>query len=664
MEADLTRKIKAWEDKLLDLSKRNRMLHFRETKRTTLLLLEPNFEELFQRVAINEESLTFQRPIDRDSDIRVFSVLSLLDNLSCPIPVLKGDIKTQGSLVERQKTLRNMRAKARLAMDEQGTNILYMAVGFIEWREKNDSSWIKSPLVLVPVSLVIESAKAPISLEKYDDDIVVNPTLAYYFSTQYGIDLPAFEVEEDASITEYMDRIEDLVSSKGWKVRKEISLGLLSFLKINMYKDLRNNSERMKDNPILLQLSGECSNVENLDVHTFNHDSVAPQNCFQVVDADSSQQDAILLSSRGVSFVMQGPPGTGKSQTITNIIAQALGEGKKVLFVSEKMAALQVVYRRLTDVHLSEFCLPLHSNKANKKDILRMLGETLRLKDKRVRKDVLASLDELNIERKRLNQYAFDLHKVIEPLQMSIYEAYGRLNKLQEKPDISFTIPGIDKITREQLRSIVHVIGDYHSVLQKNGGVISDNPWIGTTIPFLNYTLSEKLKHYLDTVLPVLTNFNQHSLALDESGFFSDGIKVEQLKQIYEVISLAKSVWGLPQRWFENEDTIYLLNIVGDYQQQCNAYNESKSILEKRYNGEYFLINASSVLQQIDTAQISLKRYTNADLLDPLSLNQTLIQCNELTEMLRNQISLSDTLSKELGLDESHSFNGMPLFSI
>ena len=398
-EALLDRKYEYWQNQLLDLGKRNRMINYRETKRATLKLIEPKFEELFKRVAIDEEELTFQSPIDKNSDIRTYSVLSLLESLSCPIPVNIGDIKAEGSILERQKTLKQLRSKSRLALDEQGTNILYMVSGFVEWREKNDASstWIKSPLILVPVSLVLESINSPYILKKYEDDIVVNPTLSYLFERDYGIVLPSFDPDEE-SIIEYMDKMEKLVDRKGWRIIRENSIGLVSFLKINMYKDLCNNEEEVKNNPIIRAFAGENSEISNipLELYNFNHDNTPAMDIYQVVNADSSQQDAILLSRKGISFVMQGPPGTGKSQTITNIIAQGLADGKRILFVSEKAAALEVVHKRLSEVHLDDFCLALHNYKANKKDVLDELGKSLSLNPIKVKTEETAKLTELD----------------------------------------------------------------------------------------------------------------------------------------------------------------------------------------------------------------------------------------------------------------------------
>ncbi|WP_233568136.1 AAA domain-containing protein [Cohnella faecalis] len=147
----------------------------------------------------------------------------------------------------------------------------------------------------------------------------------------------------------------------------------------------------------------------------FDHDrKTRAIDTFQIVDADSSQQDAILYAKKGVSFVLQGPPGTGKSQTITNIIAESLAEGKRVLFVSEKMAALEVVHKRLTQAGLSDFCLTLHSHRANKKEVLNDLGNTLALNRFKVHDEAISQLELLEKQRDKLNQYITELHTTIQ----------------------------------------------------------------------------------------------------------------------------------------------------------------------------------------------------------------------------------------------------------
>lgn len=475
----LNKKIEYWEHQLLDLGKRNKMINYRETKRSTLKLLEPAFEDLFQ---INEETLTFQRAVDRETDIRVFSILSLLENLSSPLPVTIGDIKTEGSILERQKTLKNIRSKARLSMEEQGTNILYLSFGFIEWRDGKGTSaqWIKSPLILVPAVLTLEALNSPYTLSKHEDDIVVNPTLQYYLKTEYGIDLPNFDADKD-TLSGYLESLEEIADQRGWRILKEVSLGLLSFLKISMYNDLMRNEERIKSNPVIRAMSGDADEANDIpeNLRTFDLDSIRTQDCYQVMSADSSQQDAILYSKNNISFVMQGPPGTGKSQTITNIIAEALADGRKVLFVSEKMAALQVVYRRLQDAHLADFCLPLHSYKANKKVILEQIGANLRLKQTRVKDTALNNLEELLAIRQELNQYAAELHRLNPELNISCYEVYSKLEEVNDAPSVTYTIDAPLAVTQAQLQAYLNKLKDYSLAIQRINCETHNNPWDG-----------------------------------------------------------------------------------------------------------------------------------------------------------------------------------------
>lgn len=478
-------KIDRWKRELLDTGKRNKMINYRETKRATLKILEPGPTELFNLLAVNEKTLTFQRPISKDSDFRTYSMLALLETLSYSLPVHVGDIKAEGTVMEREKTLKNLRSKTKLAQEEQGTNILYLSFGFILWREtnKDSSPWLKSPLLMMPVQLGLKSLNAPYTLSKYDDEIEVNPTLEYLFNQNYGIDLPAFELKNKESFENYLKQIEEIIDKKGWKLVREVSLGLLSFLKISMYHDLNNNREQMMNNPVIQAISGDRHALGELPAkaRNFNFDRTQPTEWHEVVDSDSSQEEAILLSKLGVSFVMQGPPGTGKSQTITNIIAEALGDGKKVLFVSEKSAALQVVLKRLTEARLDDFCLSLHNYKANKKEIIDNIGANLTLSRGYVDNSVMGELTELFHDRQYLVEYAEELHKKIEPFGESVYMVFGKLARLSDAIPIEFKLQNPTKISKEAFSSILYLVDAFEKALNAMDGALSENPWANTT---------------------------------------------------------------------------------------------------------------------------------------------------------------------------------------
>lgn len=623
--AQLERKVDRWKKELLDTSKRNKMINYKDTKRSTLRILEPGAEELFNHLVFSEKALTFQRPVSKDSDFRTYAMLSLLETLSYTLPVHKGDIKADGTIVEREKTLKNLRSKTKLAQEEQGTNILYLSFGFIIWREHNrDSSpWIKSPLLMMPVSLGLKSLNAPYTLSRYDDEIEVNPTLDYLFNAEYGIDLPTFELKNRNSFSEYMDAIEEIVDKRGWKLVRDVSLGLLSFLKISMYHDINNNLPRILHNPVLQAISGERSALGELPAaaNGFNFDESNPQDWHEVVDSDSSQEEAILLSKLGVSFVMQGPPGTGKSQTITNIIAEALADGKKVLFVSEKAAALQVVLKRLTEVGLADFCLSLHNYKANKKEIIDNIGANLSLQPEYSNQAVLNELTELFHDRKYLDDYATELHRPIEPLGDSIYIVFGKLSKLATASVVEFTLDNPTRISKEQYASLLYCVSAFEQALHSMEGPLTSNPWYGTvaTSSGQNFKaeLVEKTEGMREALVDIdsAVSFFNHTYQTNITPTWS-GVKAG-LDQISRVLSLPY----FPSTWWDSEKLGQLLSSARSEKAVSDLYHSNMATNRLTFRDEIIdapignwlsaLQNALSVFSQLGLASSS-SPYTDA----------------------------------------------------
>ena len=238
-----------------------------------------------------------------------------------------------------------------------------------------------------------------------------------------------------------------------------------------------------------------------------------------MVDADSSQQDAILLSKKGISFVLQGPPGTGKSQTITNIIAEAIADNKKVLFVSEKMAALQVVYNRLASAGLADFCFTLHNHKANKKEILRDLSRSINIDRTRTKEDVLEKLNSLEHKRNSLNKYQKELHTPTSGLNISIYDVNGKLAKLKNVPDVEFSIPDVDSITSELISERVYLLKELSNTISKRSNDYADNVWRDSSIESVSNKLRQDIDSNVSRAIPLMENLaEQHSSICSELG--------------------------------------------------------------------------------------------------------------------------------------------------
>lgn len=610
----LDKKVKYWQQQLLDHGKRNKMMHFKETTKTTLNLTSPGFDDLYTRLVVNNESLSFRRPIGKNDDAKMYSLLQLAKGLDSGIEFAKGDIETKGTYSNCAAACNNLRAKAQLALDEQGTNILYLCFGFIEWRRKitgsGEEDWMKSPLVLVPVKINMNSLISPYEIKRREDDIVVNPTLAHYFEEQYRIKLPALDSNPKLNdVLRFMDDVEEMATSRGWRISKECCVGLMSFLKITMYNDMVKNEESIKKNPIIRAFAGESNSVNRLDDLdlSFNHDVLSSMDSFQVMDADSSQQDAIELSRQGVSFVLQGPPGTGKSQTITNIIAEGLADGKKILFVSEKLAALEVVYKRLKEANLDKFCLPLHNHKANKKDIIDEIGQNLQLQKVRTKSESLVKLAQIDNLKSKLNHYINDIYEPIQPFGSTLYDIYGAIAEQDGVPIVSITIDNILNLTRSDFYQLLMLIKSYDSARMVLGDKWNENPWTKSNINLYSNVQKEELLSNLNAELQSLNLASETQIKAKP---FTSFMSLNTLEDYIATKNDLKNCKIIPARWFKGKELYSnleqekaLLNKL----KICFDQNiESKSKLLERFDDDFVNIDGKRMTDALKEAMSAL----------------------------------------------------------
>ena len=341
----------------------------------------------------------------------------------------------------------------------------------LRWFEADDRERkrpLRAPLLLVPVELERSSARERFRLRASEEDPEVNLSLVAKLRADFRIDLPEFpDAEADPDTPEAAERFLEAVAlavrdQEGWEVdRSAVVLGFFSFGKFLMYRDLDEASwpadAQPCDHPIVRALLHEgfreppspVGDDEPLD------GIIAPADLHQVVDADSTQLLAILDVSQGRNLLIQGPPGTGKSQTIVNLIADALGSGKTVLFVAEKLAALEVVKRRLDAVGLGDACLELHSHKTRKKAVLDELRRTLGLGKPKL-EPIDDDLKMLDAARQRLSAYCEAVNTPVGASGVTPYEAYGALLKLQARqsgtppPPLDMAaMAGVDELRHE-----------------------------------------------------------------------------------------------------------------------------------------------------------------------------------------------------------------------
>lgn len=602
MGQKLHNRIEIWKKLLLDFGKRNRLINFKDGKRSNVHIVSPSYETVFEKIAIKESPVVFP-----------YSKKVFIDDEGneCHEIVIEGDVETNKTVSELQKTLKVLRYRANTSMEEQGINILFLAFGMLKWRENDESTEVfSSPIILVPVKLVNESIVSPYKLVPHEDEIVVNPTLLYKLENDFGIILPDFDGTQD-SISEYFDSCEKIVENKGWTIERDVNLSNLSFLKINMYKDLERNEERLCANPIVSAIAGEGEPITlEEDISDYDHDNKErPIDVFQVVDADSSQQDAILLSKKGVSFVLQGPPGTGKSQTITNIISEALADGKKVLFVSEKMAALQVVYNRLENVGLSDFCMTLHSHKANKKAVLQELANSISIDRKKVKEEALAQLDILQRKREELNEYQKELHTPCSALNISVFEVNGRLAKLESAPDIIFPIQDVEKTDAHELSNRKYLLDELSKTIGKRSEDYDKNVWKDSSVEYLSNELRHDIDSNVANIIPLLHSLDEEITKCCNYMDLPINHTILEVRKLMELLEIFKDSPLIPERWVSEVVSCQLQSSVVTHQQLHDDYANKQSKILERYNPEILDIDFLPIIQRFEGEYNTIFRF-------------------------------------------------------
>lgn len=610
---DLEIRLNDWKRKLLDLGKRNGLISFKTNSKSVLKLCNPSLNEIWNKVVEQEKPLVFPYIIrsDEEDDLESYQY---------------GEVFTNRKPLDAQKILRNLKKRYKTISDEQDVNVLYLTFGMLEWKESDSSdNYLYSPLVLVPVSLELDSIKSPFVLQIIEDEIVINPSLAYKLNHDFGLELPEY-TDDDFSVI--YKRLVDFAENNGWKVNDDVFVSILSFSKINMYKDLEKHKDNVLGHPIIKAFGGDDSDYKNAEqnlinyeeINNFNHDAVKPEDIFHVVDADSSQQDAILCANKNASFVLQGPPGTGKSQTITNIIASKLAEGKKVLFVSEKKAALDVVYKRLQNVGLSDFVLTLHSNKANKKETLAQLENVLTLsRNKATLSDsVRYQLDRLVADRRKLNNYAKKLNEIVQPLNKSAFYANGIISKYSDFEDISFPIPKIRDITESKYREYISVLGETTNIIKKMDDNCFLNPWKGTTVQALTHEFIHDLGENKDNIVEAVNKLVGIYEEIKKELNIECKINIPQLTKLGHFLNFAQTSPVFPKIWLDKEQSSKLLNSIPENENLQNEYRLR-------------IGNLTTLIEQLANEN-SLWSYQVSDLVDSNSVSLFIESIDEIIE--------------------------------
>ncbi len=409
---------------------------------------------------------------------------------------------------EMESRLRAIRSKAQTAIEEMGASILYLSLGFLEWAENDDSSKTRlAPLFTVPVHLSRgkldhNSGTYQYTVSYTGEDILPNLSLKEKLALDFGLALP--EVGEGESPEDYLDHVATLIKATKpkWSVRRYGALALLNFGKMLMYLDLDPERWPLDDrnlikHPIVQRFFKSSENSSGGEGRGsggehYIDDVKQIHDLYPLIDdADSSQHSALIDAINGENLVIEGPPGTGKSQTITNLIAAAMLSGKIVLFVAEKMAALDVVKARLDKAGLGDFCLELHSHKSQKRKVLDDIGARV-VKQKHLisTQNIDAEVTRYEEYKERLNNYAKEINEPWAKTNRTIHEIFSGAARYRQQLEINPTdvhIAGLSggELTEVNRLRLVDQVSEfqkiYRAMIEQVGQVASlhDHPWSG-----------------------------------------------------------------------------------------------------------------------------------------------------------------------------------------
>lgn len=421
-------RIDAWQRKLLDLTKRNSLLSLKD-RAISIKLYCPDIGSMEDNLA-NGVSFRFlsseESPLndkERSEETFRLQVGSDIHRDYALEQLNKNVLLANMSRKKLEQNSVNLLRKARNDLEEGGSNTLYLALGMLRWKENpEDDRSYRAPLILIPAELTRSSARAPIKVRQLSDESpIFNMTLIEFLYTEHSIDLNQFrdslpEDESGVDVHLVWNTVRAAIAEQpGFEVVEELVLASFSFAKYLMWKDLKDRVDDLKGNPLVKHLVDHPQDAYVQDASFVLCDEVDekidPEKVFTPLNCDSSQLVAVEASGRPQDFVLEGPPGTGKSETIANIICHNLALGRKVLFVAEKMAALNVVYRRMEKVGLDHLCLELHSNKANKKAVLEQLRVATNRRENAQSDGWVDSVKVLKTKRDKLNDFVQALHK-------------------------------------------------------------------------------------------------------------------------------------------------------------------------------------------------------------------------------------------------------------
>ncbi|WP_050698018.1 DUF3320 domain-containing protein [Anaeromassilibacillus senegalensis] len=599
-------KMAQWERKLLDLGMRNTLLNLRLT-RTVIPILSPSLRDLVEALVDRGEFGIASRPDEwsvREEDQKDPEKLVCTSNIHHLIKCEFHNMRLRTSLSEGElaRSVIHLYRSARTALEENGANTLYLAIGLLRWYETKTSQTARyAPVVLLPVEIVRKSAlKGYVIRSRSDEEPQINVTLLEKLKQDFEITIsgldPLPQDENGLDIRLILVRMRRaIMDQRGWDVLETAVLGVFSFSQFVMWNDIRNRAEDLQKNRLVRSLMD--GKLAWMPPAMQLGACVPEEGVLLPIPADASQLYAIEAAARGESFVLHGPPGTGKSQTITAMIANAVAQGKTVLFVAEKMAALSVVQRRLEEIGIGPFCLELHSNKSQKHAVLEQLRMATEIANRNESANYKEQAEQAAQMRKELDAYARSLHQK-RASGLSLFEMISGYEKCRLAPD---TVHFSDEFA---FSANCSVLAKYKLLI---GQLIAAGKAIGH--PYGNPLRLIPLSVYTQQLhfgLPnALISYRSALEQLEEAGTqFSEALdrkvpdSLEEWKQLYQIAEALMKWIFIPRAWAKDETFSYSMQKMREMSRHYQKARELSDDLNGSWNKEFLKQDGEALLTQ------------------------------------------------------------------
>ena len=595
----------SWERKLLDLGLRNTLVSMRMSK-TLIPLLTTSLDDLEDALADGEDFTIMPRPQELGSAELGFENLHQTDGIG---DILISEFKNHRlrsifTETELNKAIKEIYRASKASLEENGANTLYIALGLIRWYENPRSTRARyAPILMVPIEIVRRSAAQGYVIRLRDDEAQINVTILEKLKQDFGITVTGLDplpTDEHGLDTRKIFAVirTAIIEQKNWDVFESAYIGVFSFSQFVMWNDIRTRSDDLEKNKIVKSL---IEGTLQWDAGEMTIGSRVPEDkALLPLPADASQLFAIESAGEGESFVLHGPPGTGKSQTITAMIANALAAGKTVLFVAEKMAALEVVQRRLENIGLGPFCLELHSNKARKKAVLDQLRISSEVTKETSPREYAARASQISGLRAELDEYNTALHTK-QKCGMDVYELVNMYERYKAYPDITpFSPVQLDSFTPELIVSADAAVDDLIAAA-RDVGTIAGNPLLRVGRTRYSHSVKDELpqnieayRKAIEAVMPVITGLSG-SLSFPVERF-------EDAARLNAACAQALEWEEMPSGWREQRELgAYLSGVVRMCEMNISAAGRRMSLLQSFSEG-FLGLDGAQLLRELREA--------------------------------------------------------------